>query len=223
MNLASPHPRTRVRLLLLLPALAVLGAGPAGDAPIYSNDFAQAALGKPADDAFLVLAGEFAVKDAGDDGRVMELAGTPVDAFGALFGPTLDEATCNVFARVWGATTGRRFPEFGVGSNDVGGYKLWLMPRTRQVAIRKGEATVATAPCETWQSETWTRFRLQVSKTSDDAWTVRGKVWPASADEPEGWSVSFDEREAPAAGRASVWGNPYSGRPIRFDDLRVTK
>ena len=43
------------------------------------------------------------------------------------------------------ATTGRRFPEFGVGLNDAGGYKLWLMPRLKLVLIRKGDVELAKA------------------------------------------------------------------------------
>ena len=209
----------KLATLLLLMAGA---AGPAGDAPLHSNDFSKTELGKLSDTDFLVLAGSFAVKDFEGD-RVLELAGAPLDSFGMLFGPTPAEATCTVSARIWGATTGRRFPEFGVGSNDAGGYKLWLMPRMKRVAIRKGDQTVATAKYEGWQTNTWTQLRLQVSKTGEEAWMVRGKIWPAGAEEPQQWTVSFQEREAPPAGRASVWGNTYSGQPIRFDDLRLTR
>jgi hypothetical protein len=50
---------------------------------------------------------------------------------------------------------------------------------------------------------------------------VEGKVWQASSPEPPSWMISFDENEEPVAGRAAVWGNPFSGTPIRFDDLRL--
>src|SRR5687768_13545928 len=102
--------------------LLAAAAAPAGDAPpAYSNDFAKAATGKLPDEEFLVLSGNFEVKDVAGE-RLLELSPYPVDAFGLLFGPA-GEATGGVSARVWGATTGRRFPEFGVGSNDTGGYK----------------------------------------------------------------------------------------------------
>jgi hypothetical protein len=32
-----------------------------------------------------------------------------------------------------------------------------------------------------------------------------------------------DEKEAPLAGRAGLWGSPYAGTPIRFDDLVVSQ
>jgi hypothetical protein len=209
---------TRITLLLLV----LIAAAPAGDAPLYSNDFAKLSPGKLPDDQFLALAGDFAVKDV-DGNRLVELGGTPLDSLGLLFGPTPQAPTGTVSARIWAAATGKRFPEFGVGSNDAGGYKLWLMPRQKLLAIRKGDETVATAPYAGWKDQSWTRLTLQVSKAGDGAWVVRGKVWADGAAEPKDWTVSFDEKAEPTPGRASVWGNPYSGQPIRFDDLIVTK
>ncbi len=207
-------------LLPLLALGAAIAAMPAENTARYVNDFSKAAPGKAADDEFLVLSGSFEVKDVGGE-KLLELAPLPIDGYGLLFGPAA-HATGTTSARIWGATTGRRFPEFGVGSNDAGGYKLWLMPRRGVVAIRKGDDTVATAPYPSWKSQTWTRFRLSVSKAGEGAWKVQGKVWPDGADEPSDWTVVFDETAEPAAGRASAWGHPYSGQPIRFDDLSVS-
>lgn len=204
-------------ICLLFPVLA---AAAQGDGAPYSNDFSKTAVGKPSDDEFLVLAGQFAVKDV-EGNRVLEMACAPLGSFGALFGPTTDKPTAIISARIWAATTGRRVPEFGIGSNDAGGYKLWLMPRQKIVAIRKGDETVATAPYDKWQTQTWTMLRLEVAKTGEGKWTVRGKVWAEKSDEPKDWTVSFEETTEPTPGRASIWGNPYSGQPIRFDDLSV--
>jgi hypothetical protein len=200
--------------------LSLLAAAPAADAPLFSADFAKAELGKPSDKDFLVLAGTFAVTDI-DGERLLELEGRPLDSFGALFGPAPGQPACNVSARIWGDVTGKRFPEFGIGSNDTGGYKLWLMPRQKKIAIRKADATVATAAYERWEPKTWTQFRLQVVKAESGTWMVQGKVWVNGTDEPKEWSVSFEDKDEPTPGRASLWGNPYSGQPIRFDDLRV--
>jgi hypothetical protein len=79
------------------------------------------------------------------------------------------------------------------------------------------KATVA----HEWKSETWTLLRLQVRKIKAGEWKLEGKVWTQGTPEPEAWTISCEEREEPIAGRASVWGNPYSGTPIRFDDLVV--
>src|SRR3712207_5638942 len=97
------------RQMICLSLIALLAAAPAGDpAPLYSNDFSSLAPGKLPEDQFLALAGEFVVKDV-DGNRVVELAGTPFDSFGMLFGPAPEQPACTVSARIWGATTGRRF------------------------------------------------------------------------------------------------------------------
>jgi hypothetical protein len=209
------------RLVAASLLLALIAATPAGDGALYSNDFTKASPGKlPDGDEFLALAGEFAVKDV-DGNRVLEVAPTPLEAFGLLFGPTPEKPTYAVGARVWAASTGRRVPEFGIGSNDAGGYKLWLMPRQKRVAIRRGDETLATAPYDAWQTQTWTTFRLEVVPAGEGKWTVRGKVWAEKSEEPKSWTITFDDTAEPPAGRASVWANPYSGQPVRFDDLVV--
>ena len=43
---------------------------------------------------------------------------------------------------------------------------------------------------------------LQVSKTGDSTWVVRGKAWPEGAAEPKDWTISSDERTEPTPGRA---------------------
>jgi hypothetical protein len=72
----------------------------------------------------------------------------------------------------------------------------------------------------TWASDTWTSLRIQVRKTGS-SWIIEGKAWPAGAPEPEKWMITTEEKESLPAGRAGIWGSPYSGLPIRFDDLLV--
>ena len=73
-----------------------------------------------------------------------------------------------------------------------------------------------------WQSDKWTLFRLQVRKVKDGEWKVEGKAWTQGGSEPA-WQITVDEKEAPLAGRAGLWGSPYAGTPIRFDDLVVSQ
>ena len=72
-----------------------------------------------------------------------------------------------------------------------------------------------------WQSGAWTRLCLQVRKVKDGGWKVEGKAWKDGEKEPSAWMISYDEKEQPVAGRASIWGSPYATTPIRFDDLLV--
>ena len=184
---------------------------------IYENDFEKSALDKVPDD-FLVLDGQFAVKEEGGN-KFLELPGAPLDAFGVLFGPTEKEGT-TVAARIFGTGKGRRYPTFAVGLNGQGtsAYRLQVSPAKKALELFKGDEVKASVPYE-WRSGAWTRLRLQVRKMKDGPWKVEGKAWTDK--EPSAWLVSFDEREQPVAGRASIWGSPYATTPIRFDDLKV--
>ena len=202
--------------LIVACCLFALGA----DTPAsYSNNFEQTPLGKPPED-MLILNGGFTVVQI-DGNKCLELAADPLEGDGVLFGPT-GMVTGAVSARVWGESTGRRFPEFGIGSNDAGGYKLILIPSQGTLELRRGDEAKASVPCK-WKSQTWTRFRLHVGKTADGKFHIEGKAWPDGVAEPQAWMISTTADAAPPTGRASFWGMPYSGKPIRFDDLAVER
>ena len=205
--------RRLVRSIVLLACLATTAA----DSPPreYKNTFEAAALGKVADDV-MVLDGAFSiVSDAGN--KCLELSGDPVGEFGALLGPAFGFAV-DVRARVWAAATGKRFPEFGIGAGDAGGFKLFVAPGRHVMELRGGEDTRASAPVE-WKSGTWTWLRLRIEPQGSQGWMVQGKVWPEDQKEPERWTISARATAAPPAGRVSLWGETFSEQPIRFDDL----
>jgi hypothetical protein len=185
---------------------------------IYENNFEKAALDKVPDD-FLVLDGDFSVKQDGSN-KVLELPGAPLDTFGVLFGPTTN-AGVTASARIFGTGKGRRYPTFGVGLNGPSGYKLKVSPAKNALEIYKGDESAASIPFA-WKSGTWTMFKLRVRAVSADLWKVEGKAWPQTDPEPPDWTISLDEKTAPHPGRPSLWGAPYSGTPIRFDDLLLT-
>ncbi|MDB6057839.1 MAG: hypothetical protein JWO95_1683 [Verrucomicrobiales bacterium] len=190
----------------------------AAPAPLYTNDFQSAELDKVPDD-MLVLDGAFTVKQDGAN-KFLELPGAPLDTFGVLFGPATN-ANVTATAKIFGTGKGRRFPTFGVGMNGAGGYKLKVAPSKDKLELYKGDDVIATAPFK-WKSGTWTEFRLQVRMAGAGQWLVEGRAWDGSGKEPEKWDISYNEKTEPTPGRASVAGSPYSGTPIRFDDLAVT-
>jgi hypothetical protein len=205
-----------VLLVLLVPSVPC----PAQAAPkiLYQSDFAKAELNQVPND-FLVLDGDFAVKES-DGQKVLELPGSPLDTFGVLFGSATNAGVC-VSARIYGTSKGRRAPGFGVGLNGVSGYKLKISPGKNSLEIYKGDVSAASVPFD-WKSGSWTMFRLRVRQLGGDAWKVEGKAWVQTGPEPKEWMISLDEKSPPHNGRPSVWGSPYSGTPIRFDNLRVT-
>lgn len=202
-------------ILLFLPLVA---AEPATSRPAeYFTDFHNVAPGKIPDD-LMVLSGEFAVGENRGK-RFLEIPGEPLDTFGVLFGPA-DFVSGDISAMVWGEASGKRFPEFGIGSNDTGGIKLWVFASQQRLELRRGDDVIASAPF-VWHSTTWTYLRLRVSKTADNHFHIDGKSWNDGTPEPRTWMVGADVSDPLSAGRASLWALPFSGAPLRFTDLRV--
>jgi hypothetical protein len=185
---------------------------------LYENNFEQSAPGQvPAD--FLVLDGGFAVQQS-EGNKYLELPGEPLDNFGLLFGPATN-AGVRVSARIQGTAKGRRYPSFGVGLNGPSGFKLKVAPSKNALELDKGDDALATVPYN-WKSGVWTMFQLRVRPAGPGTWKVEGKAWPQSEAEPKDWMLAVDEKTEPHPGRAALWGSPYAGTPIRFDDLQLT-
>jgi hypothetical protein len=200
-------------LVLTLSASAVVA-----ETTLYQNNFENTALDQAPSDV-LVLDGGFAVKQS-DGNKYLELPGAPLDNFGLLFGPTTNAGVC-VSARIEGTAKGRRFPSFGVGLNGPSGYKLKVSPAKNALELYKGDDLLAGAPFN-WKSGVWTMLRLRVRASGPGIWKVEGKAWLQPDAEPQAWAISEDEKSEPHAGRAALWGSPYSGTPIRFDNLLLT-
>jgi len=205
-----------IRLLLLVGAMLASQGLQAAEPPIFQMSFQDAEPGK-VPNGLLVLDGGFVVRAEGD-ARFLELPGAPLETYGVLFGPAQTNDVA-VTARIFGTGSGRRFPAFAVGLGGVNGYKLRVSPGKKQLELIKGDSVLQSVPFA-WESGRWTHLRLQI-RQAGAASRVEGKAWGDGGDEPAQWLISYDESEAPRPGRASIWGAPYAGTPIRFDDLEV--
>ena len=121
--------------------------------------------------------------------------------------------------KFYGTSVKRKAPAFGISLGGVGGYRLQVSAAKGAVEIFKGDEARASAPFQ-WTSGTWTSLRIQL-RQSGGKWVVEGKAWPADATEPGQWTITYEAPEPPPPGKAAVWGNPFSGTPIRYDDLSV--
>jgi hypothetical protein len=186
--------------------------------PLYQNSFTTNEVGKLPDE-MLLLDGGFAVQDVSGN-KVLQLPGAPLDTYGVLFGPT-ESAGLALSARVHSTKKGRREPAFAIGLNGNAGYKLQVSAAKKLLELYKGEDVVAKEPF-TWESDSWTMLKLQVRKARDGEFAIEGKAWKQGTLEPGKWTVSYVENIEPSAGRASIWGNPFAGTPIDFDDLVVS-
>jgi hypothetical protein len=187
------------------------------DRLLFKTDF-ESANADSVPEELMILAGQFSVNEIGGN-KALELPGTPLEDFGALFGPAESEGVA-VRARVRSESTKRLAPRFGVGLSGVAGYRLLVSPGQNALQLLKDQQIVASAPFE-WKTGTWTSLHLQVRKISEGKWIVEGRAWADETPEPKDWSISFEISEAPPAGKASIWGAPYSGKPILFDDLSI--
>lgn len=202
-------------LLSLLPLLLLAAATTTPTE--YFNDLSKTPLGKPPDE-FMILNGDFTIADFAGH-HCLQLPGNPLDTFGLLFGPG-DSAAADISARIWADSTGKRFPEFGIGGDDVGGYKLWVLPGQQMAELRKADDPQVHAPL-TWTPGAWLHLRLRIQPNGLNKWVVEGKLWPDGSPEPSAWLLHVEDTEAPSPGKASIWGVPFSGKPIRFDELSV--
>lgn len=205
-------------VVMVMVVTAGVGWGASAAEPArFVEDFTRAELGKPPA-SLMILEGQFRVKEEGGN-RFLELPGAPLDSFAAIFGSAGKEGW-GAQARCWGTLQGRRYPVFGVSINGVGGYRLQVAPAKREVELLKGDETVARAPF-VWQNGSWTQVRIQIRKTGEGEHRIEGKAWVDGTMEPKEWTITWVEKEELVAGRAAVWGKPFSGTPIRFDDFKV--
>ena len=205
-------------IFIIAAIVAVTGsADTPNDKILFKSDFESANLGSLPEE-LMVLAGEFSVSDIGGN-KALELPGNPLEDFGALFGPAESDGIA-VRARVFSESSKRLAPRFGVGLDGVAGYRLLVAPGQNRLQLLKDQEAVASAPLE-WKSGTWTWLHLQIREVSAGKWFIEGRAWADGSSEPNEWSISFEVSETPPAGKASLWGAPYSGKPILFDDLSV--
>jgi hypothetical protein len=197
---------------LLASALAALPLVAAE--PLFKNDFEAETVDK-APAGVMIMAGTFEVKQDGA-GKVLELPGEPLDTFGMLFGPSAKDDV-SASARFYGSKKGRKFPTFGISLNGVGGYRLQVSPAKQMLEFIKSDEPKQSVPF-IWSSDAWTSLRITVRKSAT-GWVVEGKAWAAGTPEPEKPLISVEEPAEPKPGRAGIWGSPYAGTAIRFDDL----
>lgn len=210
----------------MFPLLMVLGLlcthslpTQAADKSLYENNFEHTEVGKVPDD-FLVLDGGFVVKEV-EGKKLLELPGAPLETFAVQFGPARSNDV-RVTATIKGVAKGRRQPVFGVGLGGVAGFKLQVSPAKQALEIYRDADLKASVPYH-WVSGHWITLRLQIRTPEKEGWIIEGAAWDQGKSPPEKAMISFQATEAPLPGRPSVFGSPFSGEPIWFDDFVVSE
>ncbi|MCB9769539.1 MAG: hypothetical protein H6751_11735 [Candidatus Omnitrophica bacterium] len=202
-------------MLLLIPILNAQASE-----AVYEQNFEEEEVDDyPMD--FLVLEGDFTVQEE-EGNKFLRLPGTPLGSFALLFGTNETEGF-EVSARIRSEKTKRRFPSFAVGVNGVSGYKLRVDPNKRSLEIlKRDEESLVQIPYK-WTSGSWTWLKIRIRKAADSKWMIEGKAWEEGAEEPGDWMISYEETEEPVPGKFSIWGKPFSEKPIDYDDLKAVK
>jgi hypothetical protein len=219
----TPRPAFLLAATLTL-AAADNPAPPAASRP-QKFDFQELAPGEVPDDAFMATDqdAKFLIVADGEN-KMLELQGQPIVDGGMLVGKSVRGA-CTITARIKATGKRRTHPRFGVGLHGISGPRLRVVPATKSIEIVKTsekEEAVATAPY-TWTSGTWTRLELSVKPAAGgNGSLVEARIWEDGKPRPEKPVLSWTSPSAPAQGRASVWGTPYSEQAIAFDDIELT-
>ena len=184
----------------------------------YSQNFEKLEFGDPPDELF-VVEGDFQVIAMTDVNKALKLPAIPLVENGALFGKS-SKGAMTAEVRVKGEKKRRSYPRFALGVHGISGYRLRVVPAKKQVELVKDEEVVHTAPY-TWTTAAWCQMKISVSTDAVGKTVVQGWVWSGSDAVPEKPSITLVSDEAPGQGKASIWGSPYSGKDIVYDDLKV--
>ena len=218
---------TKVLFLLILTAGLVScntttkTQGPKASAKtIYEEKFNEKMTEHPED--FFVMDGTFIIRKLGKN-YALHLVPRPLNTYGLLFGPEIKDSLI-VSADIFAGKRGRSIPSFGVGTNGLAGFRLYVRAARTGTVIQivyNETQVIASAAYDEWMNETWTSMKLYVNKVGEEV-EVYGKAWPQGKEEG-GWQVSYKGKLETDEGQASIWGIPYSGRDIFFDNLKIEK
>lgn len=207
-------------LLVFASAALALADDPATSPATFEQDFEKVTVGEAPDDV-MVIEGNFAVV-AEEGKKFLRVGIEPLAENGIILGPSM-KAGGSVEAKIRAYKKRRSYPRFGIGLHGISGYRLRVVPSSGTVELLRNEEVVATEKFD-WKADSWTNLKLEI-KAAGEGWSIKGWVWPVAegdgGKQPDKASIEHSDKEAPGQGKASLWGSPYSGRPIDFDDVKV--
>lgn len=204
-----------VLLAGLMPCDRTVADEPA-PAPV-AIDFEAYEAGTEPDDLF-VIEGMFRIAEDGGD-KVLQLEPQPLNESGVIFGKSLRGAA-SVSVEIKATKRRRSTPRFGVGLHGISGYRLRVVPATNEIELIKSEEKVKAAALP-WTSGEWLHLKLSVVPADGGKWVVSGWAWPKGKEAPAEPLITLVSDEKPGQGKASIWGTPYSGTPILYDDIVI--
>ena len=218
----TPLHSLRTAMLPVVMSLVVSAqilADPPAAPEVVKQDFSSLAEGALPDE-LMVIEGSFTIVTEGDN-KMLHLGTEPLTEGGVLLGKSIKQGG-TVKAKVRASSKRRSFPRFSVGIGGTSGYRCRIAPAEKLMEINKEDTRLAKADF-TWKSDAW--FWIEISVLPAQAagqWSIEGRCWEDGQPRPETPQVAHTATEQPPNGKASVWGAPFSEKPIFFDDIEIT-
>jgi len=170
-------------------------------------------------DSLIVLSGKFSIENENEN-HVLKLRESPLYTHGMLFTGVESSKNVSIKARIRSENRRRSMPRFGIGLNGIGGYKLRVTPSKKALELYKGKEVIQQTEIE-WTPGEWTWLKLEVKQLDDSSWQISGSAWCDCDSEPYDWMITYNEPDQPLEGPPSLWGTPYSSKPIFYDDISI--
>ena len=184
----------------------------------FSENFSNLWIGEEPENLF-ILDGKFLVqRNEGD--KVLELAGSPVGDFGFLFGSRIKEKAMELQFSFHSTKQGRRYPAIAAGIGGMRGYRFRWNASARKILLFRDEVLLLEKTIS-WKSSAWWQIRFQVLPRRESQNLIRLKLWQKGNEEPKVWFIEHEDQFLFKGGKCVLWGFPYSGNSIHFDDLNI--
>ena len=170
-------------------------------------------------ESLFILDGSFLINE-NKDGKELKLSGSPVGDFGFMFGPRVREKAMELNFTFLSTKQGRRYPAIAAGIGGMRGYRFRWNPSTRKILIFNDD-TLITEKGLPWESDQWWKIRFQVIPLKPNKNLLRLKIWPRDSEEPKTWLVEHTDNVLFQGGKCVIWGYPYAGTPIHYDDIKI--
>jgi len=184
---------------------------------VFHENFSNTPLGAEPDSLF-ILDGAYTVQASGSSERVLSLPGTPTGDYGVLFGPKIKDKAVELRFSFYASPRGRRMPSIAASVGGVRGLRLRLNPAARTLTFTLDEIVLKQTTLD-WKGEQWWTVRLRVVPSTGTH--VMCKLWPSLEAETVDWLVDETFEVEHKSGKCALWGFPYAGTEILFDEIIV--
>lgn len=184
----------------------------------WSENFTNLSIGEEPENLF-ILDGKFLVR-RNEGNKILELAGSPVGDFGFLFGSRIKEKAMELQFSFHSTKQGRRYPAIAGGIGGMRGYRFRWNASARKILLFRDEILLVEKIIS-WESNTWWKIRFQVIPQIQGQNLIRLKVWQKGNEEPKDWFIEHEDQFSFKGGKCVLWGFPYAGNAIHFDDLNI--